>query len=220
VHFDNPMKRERRRTGAYFTPMSLVNRIVARTLEPHLLWMSEDPEGWGRAHARPSIPKAVGPHQFAHQYPLPCGCYPHLLKRECAEHGEQARVRGDEAAKRREAANRSAVMDEGGWAAGLLLAALEERVPVEIEAMRPWDRDRRIALAHSLVDTIACGGDVLSYGSMKKGAKGDAEVAEVFSALARGIAAGAFQPGGVTFIGMHWDASEPSTLGQGGVEAR
>lgn len=74
------------------------------------------------------------------------------------------------------------------WMAGL--AALPE--PHRANQARSW-----AALA---VDAVASRGDALQFGG-KKG-----EAADVFNHLARGVAAAAYTPGGVTFAGIHWCA--------------
>lgn len=60
-------------------------------------------------------------------------------------------------------------------------------------------RDRRIQTwADQAADAVAYRGDALRFGG-KRG-----EPAEVFNHLARGLAACAFQPGGISFRGVHW----------------
>lgn len=84
----------------------------------------------------------------------------------------------------------------------VLIETLRLAVPMWIDQLRHLDespRDRRIqAWARDAVDPIASRADALQFGG-KKG-----EAAEVFNHLARGLAATAFQPGGVTFAGVHW----------------
>lgn len=84
-----------------------------------------------------------------------------------------------------------------------LLSALDAAVPLwmlELDRMTPEIRelDRQVWARRS-ADAIAAHGDVLQYGSRRKG-----ETAKVFNALAQGLAAAAYQPGGVTFAGRHW----------------
>lgn len=56
---------------------------------------------------------------------------------------------------------------------------------------RAWAKDAATEVSHR--------GDVLQYGSRRSGA-----AAKVFNYLARGLAAAAYQPGGVTAFGQHW----------------
>jgi hypothetical protein len=77
-----------------------------------------------------------------------------------------------------------------------LMTALDAAVPLHILLMRDWRPSQRINEAHWASGVIAAKGDVLQYGG--KGAAG------AFNALARGLAAAAYQPGGVTFAGRHW----------------
>lgn len=94
-------------------------------------------------------------------------------------------------------------------AADTLLIALEAAVPLwilELQHIRDrrvreqtrmkWAKDAAAAIAHK--------GDVLQYGSKKRG-----EAADAFNHLARGLAVGSFQPGGITFAGKHWETLEP-----------
>jgi hypothetical protein len=87
-----------------------------------------------------------------------------------------------------------------------LLTTLELAVPLRIdelcrmpsrrrdEVRMQWARDAAQAIAHE--------GDVLQYGSKRKG-----KAASVFNHLAKGLAAGAFQPGGIDFAGHHWEVT-------------
>ncbi|WP_328344863.1 hypothetical protein [Micromonospora sp. NBC_00421] len=85
----------------------------------------------------------------------------------------------------------------------LLLTALEAAVPLHIfnlHQLHPSTSERlRTRWAADGVDEISYRGDTLQYGSKKRG-----EAAQAFNALARALAAGAFQPGGITFCGIHW----------------
>lgn len=84
-----------------------------------------------------------------------------------------------------------------------LLIALNAAVPLwmlELERMTPEIRELdRQMWARRSADAIAANGDVLMYGSKRQG-----EAAKAFNALAQGLAAAAYQPGGVTFAGRHW----------------
>lgn len=80
----------------------------------------------------------------------------------------------------------------------LLITALEAAVPLHIAIMRDWTDRHRVDAAYRAADVVAERGDVLMFG----GGRGDA--AEAFNWLAKGLAAAAYQPGGVTFAGRHW----------------
>lgn len=79
----------------------------------------------------------------------------------------------------------------------VLLITLDAAVPLHILEMRDLTPHQRAAIARSAVDAIAHKGDALQYGG-KRG-----EAANAFNALARGLAAAAYQPGGIDFAGRH-----------------
>jgi hypothetical protein len=79
-----------------------------------------------------------------------------------------------------------------------LTDALDAAVPLHIDEMRTWKPRHRADEAHCLAQVITEKGDVLQYGGQR------GEAARTFTALARGLAAAAYQPGGVTFAGRHW----------------
>jgi len=84
----------------------------------------------------------------------------------------------------------------------LLLGLLELAVPGWIERLRnmsPADLDVRRAAA---LDFIAHQADVL----MRRTKSGKA--ATGFNSIAEGLAVLAYQPGGVTWCGMHWEAEQ------------
>lgn len=83
----------------------------------------------------------------------------------------------------------------------LLRMSLEAAVPFLIEDLKrlPWEEVSR--LAHESAQVVAEKGDILLYGGSKKG-----ETARAFNALARGVAALSFVPGGVTVFGLHFEA--------------
>jgi hypothetical protein len=83
----------------------------------------------------------------------------------------------------------------------LLQATLEIAVPMWMERLRLQGEEYRAARAHALADVIAEKGDIILYRSKKTG-----ESATAFNALAEGIAALSFQPGGVTVFGLHFEA--------------
>lgn len=79
-------------------------------------------------------------------------------------------------------------------ALGLLMVA----VPMWITDLRSWPEEQRLAAAREAGQYIAEHGDDLMFKS-KPGRSKDA-----FNQLARGLAAAAYQPGGITFAGMHF----------------
>ncbi len=166
--------KERRKLGGHHTPMDLAEQVVRKALEPHLMWMSQDPEGWDRAHAARDAP-VHGPIR---------------APRSGADRRHEERLARERAAFR---------LDK---IAAPLLIALEAAVPLAILEMRRLSPEMRIEIAHGLAETVASKSDILMFGSKKKG-----EVAEIFNAVARGLAACAYQPGGVTWCGIHWEAT-------------
>jgi hypothetical protein len=84
-----------------------------------------------------------------------------------------------------------------------LLIGLDAAVPLRMLDLGRMCVDRRRATAKAwaaeAADVIACKGDVLQYGSKRRG-----EAADAFNHLARGLAALAQSPGGVLFAGRHW----------------
>jgi|GEM_PF-2057796 len=80
----------------------------------------------------------------------------------------------------------------------VLLISLEAAVPLHIMELASVSGEERLRIGRAAVEPITNRGDALLFGG-KKGA-----AAEVFNALARGLAALAYQPGGVTFAGRHW----------------
>jgi len=81
----------------------------------------------------------------------------------------------------------------------LLGIALMASVPLFIEQLRDTTPDERVILGRDQAHIIAHSGDNILYRSKKRG-----ETATAFNALARGLAIGAYQPGGVTFAGIHF----------------
>ena len=78
-----------------------------------------------------------------------------------------------------------------------LAITLQLAVPLHIDELRHRDDRQRITIAGRCADVIAAHGDDLQYGGK--------HCAAAFNALARGLAAAAYQPGGVTFAGaLHW----------------
>jgi hypothetical protein len=92
------------------------------------------------------------------------------------------------------------------------LRLLEVAVPMWIEQFRPMPWDERmkvrdeclVGLGIATDDPDGLGGVAnLVCGSTGK----PGQVAKSFNAIARGLALGALQPGGVTFAGMHFEAT-------------
>jgi hypothetical protein len=91
----------------------------------------------------------------------------------------------------------------------LLIDSLRLAVPLRIMEIRDWTPQQR--------DNDACwyrqllvergGGDTLMYGGGRPG-----EVAVTFRNLVHALAALAYQPGGVTFSGVHWCADRRRDL--------
>lgn len=82
-----------------------------------------------------------------------------------------------------------------------LKAFLSAAVPLWIEEFKRLSWQEIMAIAHESSQVIAEKGDVILYKSKKKG-----ETAAAANALARGIAAGAFSPGGIKIFGLHYEA--------------
>lgn len=84
----------------------------------------------------------------------------------------------------------------------LLRTSLQAGVPLliaELKACTAAERDARIrGWAKDGAEAVAHRGDTLMFRG-KPGA-----TAPVWTALARGVAAGAFMPGGITVFGDHW----------------
>lgn len=84
--------------------------------------------------------------------------------------------------------------------------ALDAAVPLlilDLGQLAPDQRDDvRMRWARESADTIASKGDTQMFRTKTKG-----ETAATFNALARGLAAGAYQPGGITFLDRHWEAA-------------
>jgi hypothetical protein len=79
-------------------------------------------------------------------------------------------------------------------ALGLLAVA----VPVAIAEIAHLDTGQRLELARQCSQHVAEHGDNLMFRSAP------GRSATAFAHLARGLAAAAYQPGGITFAGMHW----------------
>lgn len=99
--------------------------------------------------------------------------------------------------------------------ASLLHIALSAAVPLRIAELAGHGADGRVNVAANL----SCGQQLLDEPCPCKGladiiathsdaiARRDPGAAQAFNALARGLALGAYQPGGVTFAGTHWQVA-------------
>lgn len=87
----------------------------------------------------------------------------------------------------------------------LLSIALEAAVQLRIMELErqggPSDADREEAGRFATL--LASNGDRLLYKSARD--KHGPSSADMFNGLARGLAVMAYQPGGVTFLGTHWE---------------
>jgi hypothetical protein len=94
--------------------------------------------------------------------------------------------------------------------AGLLAGMLDLAVPLWIVELRALTFEERAERARRGVQVICESGDVLMYGSGIKPKAGQlGKTGEAFNAVACGLAALAYQPGGVKFLGRHWEVREP-----------
>lgn len=84
-----------------------------------------------------------------------------------------------------------------------LIPLLALAVPLAIESLRHKSFPEIALIAKEAGQYIAEHGDVILYKGTKKG-----ESAKAFAMLAKGLAALAFAPGGVTFYDLHWDAAD------------
>lgn len=83
----------------------------------------------------------------------------------------------------------------------MLRSVLGCAVPLWVMDLKklPWPEIEKIAKESAQI--VAEKGDVLQFKSKKKG-----ETAAAFNALAKGLAALSFCPGGVTFLGDHYES--------------
>jgi hypothetical protein len=162
----------------------------------------------GRKRARRAGAAAQGELPISPPPPAPmrlrCGCWdrPELYSKTCPQHQAQAEALSD-AREDREARTAAKEFPPA-------LGLLEVAVPMWIEQFRPLAWEERMRIRDEVLDVIAgdkgLGGiEALATDSRPKKA-GMAALA--FNALAKALALGALQPGGVKFAGMQWDASE------------
>lgn len=81
----------------------------------------------------------------------------------------------------------------------VLRIALQAAVPLWIHDVRDWTFERRAAAAAASSQIIAEHGDDLMFGGK--------HAADTFNGLALGLACAAYSPGGITFLGDHWEAT-------------
>lgn len=84
----------------------------------------------------------------------------------------------------------------------LMVATLELAVPLWIMRVREWTEERRMERARIIGYILAEHGDDILFQGPKKG-----DTTRAFNAMAEGVAIAAFSPGGVTFMGHHWEAT-------------
>lgn len=85
----------------------------------------------------------------------------------------------------------------------LLTITLQAAVPLHILELQKIPLGEVMRIARECGQVVAEKGDVIQF----KGKKG--ETAKAFNQLARGIACLAFAPGGVRFMGLHFEAEHP-----------
>lgn len=83
-----------------------------------------------------------------------------------------------------------------------MVDALLVAVPLEILAQQGMTDEARAGYARSHADALQVGADTALFGGGPSAAR--REGAAYFGALARVLAAMAYQPGGVTVFGQHW----------------
>jgi len=83
----------------------------------------------------------------------------------------------------------------------LLSLSLETAVPIWINELQEVPFEELMDRAKTCGWEVAEKADTLLYGSKKIGG-----TAEVFNRLAEGLAILSFVPGGVNFLGRHWEA--------------
>lgn len=81
-----------------------------------------------------------------------------------------------------------------------LMVCLQAAVPLWQERLRRWSWADVEARARTCAEEIGSTGDVLQFGSKKRGA-----AAAAFNRLAEGLACASFAPGGVCFLGLHFE---------------
>lgn len=95
-------------------------------------------------------------------------------------------------------------MTETDTTLALLRASLEVAVPLWQMELKARSFASIVARAQELAQVIAEKGDVILYRGKKKG-----ESAKAFNALAEGVAALSYAPGGVRIFGLHFEETHP-----------
>jgi hypothetical protein len=90
----------------------------------------------------------------------------------------------------------------------VLRLALEAAVPLWIERLRGLSWEEIQERARVCAQVVAAKGDVIQFRGSRRG-----ETAEAFNRLAEGLACAAFAPGGVRFMGLHFDAERTEVPG-------
>ena len=106
-----------------------------------------------------------------------------------------------------------------------LVETLRLAVPLHIADMRHLTPQQRMTIATRCAQEMSTRGDLLMFADPKRQAKKqrtggrlssrERETRDTFSALARGLACLAYQPGGATFAGLHWCAQNPGGVAAG-----
>lgn len=92
--------------------------------------------------------------------------------------------------------------------AHLMRSTLQLAVPLWAMRLRPVPFDRLVERAPTLAQVVAEKGDVAQFRGSKKG-----ETAAAFNAIAEGLAILSFLPGGVRFMGDHYQNEHPDNAG-------
>lgn len=107
----------------------------------------------------------------------------------------------------------------------ILRTCLTFAVPMWIDVVRDMTPEERVARSHEL-SRIVCFGErhdelrgqhgegpaLFCVGESPKG-KNKGSVSAVFNGLAEGLAILSYQPGGVTWMGLHWETPNPKDEG-------
>lgn len=107
-----------------------------------------------------------------------------------------------------------AIEESRGTLDPLLSVCLSLAVPLWIDRVRSWTPEERQAKAHAAGHMVAygAGAAAVATAGKERGKKGKKKrpnqgAADVFNAMACGLALLAFCPGGITFAGQHWEAT-------------
>jgi len=84
--------------------------------------------------------------------------------------------------------------------------ALSAAIPLWVEELKRKPLADLIAEGPALAQVIGEKGDVAQFKSKKKG-----ETADAFNTIARALAILSFMPGGVTFLGEHYENKHPDS---------